>query len=71
MGGSDDMIVLPIPLDLCPSRTPGTQSHERFIPCPEIPASDPTIHTDSGHEVRIPSVPIDVGNRPRVRVDGP
>jgi hypothetical protein len=69
MGRSDDMIMLPIPLDLRSRRSPSTQSHKRLIARPEIPASDPTVHTDCCHQVRIPSMPVDIGDCPRMSVD--
>jgi hypothetical protein len=69
MSRSDDVIMLPIPLDLCSRGTPSTQSHKRLIARPQIPASNPTVHTDCCHKMRIPGVPVDIGDCPRMSVD--
>lgn len=69
MCGSNEVVVLPIPFDLSARCTPGAKSHERLFSHPQIPPSDPGIHRDRSHEVRVASVPIDISDSSSVGVD--
>lgn len=70
MGGRNDVIVLPVPFHLRPSRSPSAEPHEWLISHPQIPSAYPGVHRDRGHEMGITGVPVDVGDRSGMGVNG-
>ena len=62
IGRSKNVLVLPVPFYLCPSLAPRRHSHERLVPCPEIPTTDAAVHRNGRHEVWIEGMPLYIGD---------
>lgn len=58
------IVVLPIPLDLRSGVSPISQTNHSsvIVPNAQIPSFDRTIDTCCGHQIRIPRMPIDIGD---------
>jgi len=71
MTACQNVIVLPIPFDLRCCVSPIGQSHDSAITIfdSDVPPFDRTINGGRGHEIRVPGVPIYVGDSTFVRLD--
>lgn len=81
MRAGENMIMLPVPLDLRTGITPVGESHRRGShtndPVPvlfgsdaQVPPSHCSVDARRGHQIRVSCVPIDVGNSAMMSVYG-